>query len=168
MILNYIVLVFVICWLFNLFFQPYMEEQFYLPPSIDEPKLTELQSMVYPLFKDETSYKDTILENVLTSKMKKKIIHDLSLQGGSKSYTINKENIFLCLKDENNKYYDTNMLIYVLLHEISHTICDEVGHTKKFHLYFHDLLKKAIEMKIYDPSIPIIKNYCLYNDDKKM
>jgi hypothetical protein len=70
------------------------------------------------------------------------------------------------LKDENNKYYDTNMLVYVLLHEISHSICDEVGHTKKFHLYFHELLKKAIEMKVYNPDIPIIKNYCLYNDEK--
>lgn len=168
MFLNYIFLAIVIYWLFNLIYQPYIEEKFYLPPSIDEPKLTELQSIVAPLFQEEISYKDTILENVLTTKMKKKIIHDLSLQGGSKSYTINKENIFLCLKDENNKYYDTNMLIYVLLHEISHTICDEIGHTKKFHLYFHELLKKAIEMKVYNPNIPVIKNYCLYNDDKKI
>ena len=163
----WIILLFVITyWLLFLLYQPYIEEQFYLPPSADEPKLLELESIVQPLFKEEVSYKDTILENVMTNKMKKKILHDLSLQGGPKSYTINKENIYLCLKDENNKYYDTNMLVYVLLHEISHSICDEVGHTKKFHLYFHELLKKAIEMRVYNPDIPIIKNYCLYNDEK--
>ena len=76
---------------------------------------------------------------------------------GKKSYTINKKKIYLCLKDENGDYYDYNMLIYVALHELSHVICDEIGHTPKFHRIFDDLLKQATDMNIY---IPIIKNYC--------
>lgn len=69
-------------------------------------------------------------------------------------------------KDENNEYYEDNMLKYVLLHEISHSICDEIGHTQKFNDIFQALLKKAVEMGIYNPNVPIIKNYCLYNDKK--
>lgn len=79
---------------------------------------------------------------------------------GKKSYTINKKKIYLCLKDENGDYYDYNMLIYVALHELSHVICDEIGHTPKFHRIFDDLLKQATDMNIYDPNIPIVKNYC--------
>ena len=29
-----------------------------------------------------------------------------------------------------------------------------------------EYLKKATELKIYDPNIPIIRDYCLYNDKK--
>lgn len=79
---------------------------------------------------------------------------------GKKSYTINKKKIYLCLKDENNEYYDYNMLMYVALHELSHVLCDEIGHTAKFHRIFEQILKQAEEMKIYDPTIPIVQNYC--------
>jgi hypothetical protein len=100
----------------------------------------------------------------MTMQTRKKILNEISLSTGNKSYTINKENIYLCLKDENNQYYEDNMLKYVLLHEISHSVCDEIGHTQKFNEIFKALLDKAVAMKVYDPSIPIIKNYCLYND----
>ena len=54
------------------------------------------------------------------------------------------------------------MLLYVLLHEISHVICDEVGHTEKFSEIFDAVLEEATKMKIYDPNIPIINDYCQY------
>ena len=38
-------------------------------------------------------------------------INSVALYKGNKSYTLNKEKIFICLKDENNKYYNFNMLI---------------------------------------------------------
>ena len=79
---------------------------------------------------------------------------------GTKSYTINKKRVHLCLKDEQGNYYDENMLIYVTLHELAHVKCDEIGHTKKFHQIFEDLLKRATQYKVYDPKKPIIKNYC--------
>jgi hypothetical protein len=90
------------------------------------------------------------------------IVNELSFYEGDKSYTINKEKVFMCLKDENNEYYNKNMLIYVALHEIAHALNDEIGHTEKFHKIFDELLERATELEIYDPSIPPIPNYCTY------
>ncbi len=90
------------------------------------------------------------------------IVNELSFYEGDKSYTINKEKVFMCLKDENNEYYSKNMLIYVALHEIAHALNDEIGHTEKFHKIFDELLERATELEIYDPSIPPIPNYCTY------
>ena len=73
---------------------------------------------------------------------------------------------FICLKDENNEYYPINMLIYVLLHELSHKINkDDIGHTEKFHNIFQALIEKAHNMGIYDASIPPIKHYCTHTHD---
>ena len=90
-------------------------------------------------------------------------VDKLKFLEGKKSYTINKKKVYLCLKDENGEYYDYNMLMYVALHELSHVICDEIGHTPKFHRIFEDIIRRAEEIKIYDSSIPLIKNYCGHN-----
>lgn len=79
---------------------------------------------------------------------------------GQKSYTINKKKIYLCLRDENKEYYDFNMLIYVAIHELSHVMCDEIGHTPKFNKIFQQNLSRAEDLGIYDSSKPIIPNYC--------
>lgn len=84
----------------------------------------------------------------------------ISFYEGSKSYTINKKKIYLCLKDENKEYYDFNMLIYVAIHELSHVLCDEIGHTPKFNRIFQDNLTRAERLGIYDSNKPIITNYC--------
>jgi hypothetical protein len=90
-------------------------------------------------------------------------VSSLKFYEGKKSYTINKKKIYLCLKDENGEYYDFNMLMYVSIHELSHVICDEIGHTQKFHRIFRNMLELAEQKNIYDSSIPIIKNYCGHN-----
>jgi hypothetical protein len=92
-------------------------------------------------------------------------VKNLKLYKGDKSYTINKEKIYICLKDEHDQYYPTNMLIYVTLHELAHLINkDDVGHTEKFHKIFDKLLDEAYNRGIYNPSIPPIENYCMYNE----
>lgn len=89
------------------------------------------------------------------------VISQLKLYKGDKSYTINKQKIFLCLQDNNGEYYPLNMLMYVLLHEIAHLLNDkDVGHTPAFHEKFDELLDRATELGIYNPSIPVIQNYC--------
>lgn len=89
------------------------------------------------------------------------VMSKLKLYKGDKSYTINKEKIFLCLKDENGEYYDLNMLVYVLLHEVAHLLNDEnIGHTKEFYDIFDDLLEKAYKIGVYNKEIPVVKNYC--------
>ena len=150
----------------SLIYSPCIEEDFDLLDQ-QEPKLISLQTKLSPLFKDDCSYQGCILENIMTSQTKRRIQNEISLSKGKKSYTINKEEIFLCLKDENDKYYDDNMLIYVLLHEISHSVCDEIGHTDKFNSIFHAFIDKAVQLQIYDNTVPLIRNYCLYNDQKK-
>jgi hypothetical protein len=89
------------------------------------------------------------------------IFNNIKLYKGDKSYTINKEKTFLCLYDENGDYYPINMLIYVLLHEVSHSLnSKDIGHTDEFHRIFDELLEKAAKIGVYNPSIPIIQNYC--------
>jgi len=87
-------------------------------------------------------------------------IETLKLYKAKKSYTINKSKIFLCVKDKNGEYYPLNMLIYVLLHELSHFLnTKDVGHTEEFHRIFDELLLKAAQIGVFNPSIPIIQEY---------
>lgn len=88
------------------------------------------------------------------------VIKTLDLYKADKSYTINKQKIYLCVKDKNGEYYPLNMLVYVALHEIAHLLNTyDVGHTEKFHEIFNQLLERAQKLGIYNPSIPIIQNY---------
>jgi uncharacterized protein YneF (UPF0154 family) len=123
----------------------------------DDPKLRELKEILIPMFRKDKKY-----NGLLTSINNRNILNEVGLYKGNKSYTINKQKIFLCLKDENGLYYPNQQLIYVLLHEISHVICTEVGHTELFNQIFDELLLEAEKMKIFDPNYEIIQNYCNY------
>lgn len=91
------------------------------------------------------------------------IVSSLKLYKGKKSYTINKEKIFMCLYDENGDYYSLSILVEVLLHEIAHILNTEnIGHTPEFHKVFQELLDKAESLGIYNPNIPIPPGYCEY------
>jgi hypothetical protein len=140
--------------LFVAFLVWYQFEEFQLQ---NDPKIKELKTIIEPLFIDKKKY-----NGLLSNLNDENIMEKVSLYKGKKSYTINKEKIFLCLKDENDEYYDTNFLVYVLLHELSHVICDEIGHTQKFEDTFKELLDEAVKKGVYDPSKPIITDYCEY------
>jgi hypothetical protein len=91
------------------------------------------------------------------------IVEKLKLYKGDKSYTINKERVFLCLYDEHGEYYPLNHQVYVLLHELAHVInTKDVGHTEEFHRIFDELLDRATKLGIYNPDIPVVMNYCNY------
>lgn len=88
-------------------------------------------------------------------------IKDLKFYKGKRSYTINKEKIYLCLYDENGNYYPINDLLHVTIHEVAHALNQkDVGHTEEFHKIFEDLLEKAAALGIYDPNEPMTPNYC--------
>jgi len=106
-----------------------------------DPKLDQLKEKLAPVFPE---------------------IQNIEVSGSNKSFTINKKHIYICTKDENDEYYDDNMLIYVLLHELAHVLCDEVGHTEKYKNIFRGLLEKAATSGVYDPNKPPIDNYCNY------
>lgn len=87
-------------------------------------------------------------------------VKNLKLYKADKSYTINKNKIFLKVKDENGQYYPTNMLVHVLAHELAHFLNKkDVGHTEEFHRIFDELLARATETGAYNPSIPVVTSY---------
>jgi hypothetical protein len=88
------------------------------------------------------------------------IMGEVTLQRGDKSYTINKQHIYMCLRDENGEYYPFNMLVYVLAHEFAHVISTSIGHTPEFHQKFDMLLDTMIKEGYYDASEEIILDYC--------
>lgn len=100
---------------------------------------------------------------MLSGLNQRNIMSEIKLLEGPKSFTINKKEIYLCLKDRKlgaENYYDYNSLIFVTLHEIAHVLCDELGHTKKFQMIFKELLEHASSLGLYDETKPFVKNYC--------
>ena len=58
---------------------------------------------------------------------------DIYIREGDDSYTINKKYITLCVKDPvTGRYYDKNVVMYVALHELAHTLsdCDDTSVTR--------------------------------------
>jgi len=83
----------------------------------------------------------------------------INLRKAGKSYTVNKSDMYLCLRDEAGEYFNKNMLIYVGIHELAHVVCKSIGHTEEFHAIFDELLNEAIKKGIYNPSIPVVGDY---------
>lgn len=83
---------------------------------------------------------------------------------GSSSYTEDKSVITLCLREpETKKFYDFQSILYVSLHELAHVITDntpEEEHGDDFKKNFAKLIKRAVELGIYDPNVPPPSSYC--------
>ena len=84
----------------------------------------------------------------------------VKLMKGTKSYTLNKSKIYLCTEKHGVKY-QLNILTYVLLHELAHVLCEDVGHTSKFMNVFSGLLHRAQLNGLYNPNMIIPENYCI-------
>ena len=125
----------------------------------NDEKLKELKSVLEEFFAKQEKW-----EGPLEVLNRKDIMKEITLYRGEKSYTINKEKVYICLKDQYGEYYSDNTLYYVIAHEISHAICDEIGHTDKFHAIFKALLKKLECAGIYNSSIPVTQDYCIKGD----
>jgi hypothetical protein len=81
---------------------------------------------------------DTIMENIL---------------GVDTSFTINKgDRMEVCVdnRELEPKIEDINTLIFCILHEISHMASITYGHNLEFQKNFAFLVRKAIEIKIYE------------------
>ena len=92
-------------------------------------------------------------------------MHEINLYKGKKSYTINKEKVYLCLRDEHGNYYNENMLTYVLAHELAHVLCKSVGHTEEFYRIFDTLLNELTKANVYDSTQEILADYCEHGDN---
>ena len=56
------------------------------------------------------------------------------------SYTNNKEYIYMCLRNREQKNHSDDILIFAFVHELAHVGCDEQGHTDAFWAYFRLLI----------------------------
>lgn len=89
------------------------------------------------------------------------ILKNLVMIEDKESCTINKSTIHLCTKDpRNGQAYDKNTLMFVVLHELAHVLCEDIGHSEKFSTINTALLNYAVQKGLYDPSKPFVKNYC--------
>ena len=102
----------------------YQVHEFY---ARSDPVLDEITSALETLFQKD-NFKDTLTDLNHGSLLDKVTIR----KSKTGSYTINKKHVYICMHDKHGEYYDRNMLIYVLIHELAHVICDEIGHTDKF------------------------------------
>lgn len=92
------------------------------------------------------------------------VLDNLLIVEDKESFTINKKVIHLCTKEpKSGKYYDKNTLMYVVLHELSHVLCNEIGHTEAFYIINKALLDYTVKHGLYDNSKPFIENYCPIN-----
>jgi hypothetical protein len=71
--------------------------------------------------------------------------------GNYTSYTVNKgDEIALCLRSKKtHDFHDINLIMYVVLHELSHVACPELNHTDLFKKIFIFFLETAVDLKIY-------------------
>ena len=135
--------------------------QIYEHLALNDEKLIQLKTVLEKFFAKQKKWEGNL--EVLN---RKNIMKEITIYRGEKSYTINKEKVYICLKDPKGEYYSDNTLYYVMAHEISHAICDEIGHTHKFHAIFQELLDLMQQDGIYDKSIPITKDYCIHGDEE--
>ena len=89
---------------------------------------------------------------------------EIPMRTGKKSYTEDKQLITLCVDNpDTGKYYDINVMMYVALHELAHCLTKADGaqsHGNEFKKNFSNLLKKAAQCGVYDPTQAIPETYC--------
>jgi len=85
----------------------------------------------------------------------------IPLRSGDSAFTENKSMITICLQDPKTKqHYPYCVLLYVALHELSHMVSKDYGHGKEFQSNFGVILRKAVELGMYDPNCQIPSTYC--------
>lgn len=109
----------------------------HLVKNIDSDDLKEYSSYIKQLDKNFNENRTSIYETDPNS--------DLT------SYSVNKgEELSICLKSKtSNKLHDINLLMYVIIHEMAHFACPEIGHGELFQKIFKKFLEVAVELKIY-------------------
>ena len=100
----------------------------------------------------------------LTTRIKTTIFSENSGDNDYTSYSVSKgEELVFCLRSKHkDKMHELNLLMYVVLHEISHIACPVYGHGPLFKKIFAYFTKEAIEIGIYT-QIPFEsepKEYC--------
>jgi hypothetical protein len=94
----------------------------------------------------------------LKENYKQYIISEAAVDPRYTTYTIDKRDMHICLRtrDTNEKVYDMNILMYVILHELAH-LCNYnkngeaiLGHGSEFRDIFKFLVEESIKIGIYN------------------
>lgn len=88
----------------------------------------------------------------LNDRIKNSIIVESSSNSEYTSYSVNKgEQLVFCIRSIKNKdnIHDINLMMYVVLHEMAHVGCPEVGHTILFKKIFAFFVTTAIKLGLY-------------------
>lgn len=69
------------------------------------------------------------------------------------AYSVNKgEELSICIREKKTeKFIDRNTIMFVAIHELSHTMSIDMGHTKEFWDNMKYLLNEASKLGIYTP-----------------
>ena len=126
-----------------------------------DPNIIELKNIFTNFFNN----KNKKWPNKLSMLNNRNIMNEVNIYRGNKSYTINKENIYMCLKDEKGDIHPKNMLIYVLAHEFAHVLSESIGHTNEFNEIFISLLEELEKDGIYNSDENLIQDYCEKEDN---
>ena len=92
-------------------------------------------------------------EHILIQKKLKKPITLKELPDNSKhiAYTLNKNNLYICLRDKSGEFENQyNRVYFVVMHELAHIITKSVGHTEEYWNNYRLILKTAIDNGLYE------------------
>lgn len=98
----------------------------------------------YPQFKPYISQ--------FCDRISKVVLKENSPNGKFTSYTVNKGDVIaICLRSRiTRELHDINLIMYVVLHELSHVACPEIDHTDLFKKIFVFYLQIASMLDIYN------------------
>ena len=118
-------------------------------------RIIKLIDYLYKKYKDDMTKMYFIKK--LQSGYNSNILSEAAIDSRYTTYTIDKQDMHVCLRtrDKDEKLYDINLLMYVILHELAH-LCnyDESGnpiegHGKEFKDIFYLFVVEAIKLGVY-------------------
>lgn len=127
--------------------------------------LAQINIRIHKLIRYLWSKKDQEYKNInkYIHRLRKKYSHRILSENNDKSYTsysFNKTYLVLCIRHRDKKggendFVDINVLMYVVLHELSHLVADQTisesehDTNEEFKTLFFSFLKAGQESKIY-------------------
>jgi len=115
-------------------------------------KLAQLSQSLLSLINSVKSTKkdgvDRLVDNFNPQKITENIPGSMYV-----AYSVNKgEELSICLREKDTeKFMDQNTITFVAIHELSHIMSEDTGHTKEFWDNMKFLLEEASKISIYTP-----------------
>jgi WLM domain. len=93
---------------------------------------------------------------------------EYDIKSGKESVTINKEQIYICLRNPNTSIlYPFDVLLYVTLHELAHVFSKTYStksHNDEFKTNFSKLLNRAYGKNLLSTNVVVPDDYCKKKD----